>query len=143
MLLRNDSTVKHSIMIKLVFDDGLTRELEIQENDYIQVSYRKNGCMKCGVGIIKNIKPYFFTKRWIHQKESAVITLDMSSDLECNIDSFDIQDIIDIRKITPVDCNCCCCCCSSGNIVKPDNKPVIPVSAKGCPITYKGVRVSD
>lgn len=141
MLLRNESRVKHSIMIKLVFDDNLTRELEIQENEYIQVSYRKNGCIKYGVGVIKRIKPYFFTKKWIHRKESAVITLDMSTDLECCVDSFDLQDIVDVRKLTPIDY--CCCCCDSNTSVEKPFKPSIPVSSNGCPVTYKGVRIHD
>lgn len=135
MLLRNESKVKHSILIKLVFDDNLTRELEIQEDDYIQVSYRKNGCLKCGVGVIKKIKHYNLAFK---RKDSAIITLDMSTNLECNIDSFDIQDIIDVRKIIPIDCNCCCC----GNETS-DTKLSTPIPDCGYPVTYKGVKISD
>lgn len=109
MLLRNDSRVIHSIAIKLVFDDSLVRELTIQEGDYVNVSYRKNGCVKCGVGMVKSIRPYAFTKTWTCAKESATIIVDMSTDLQSNIDSFDMFDIVDIRKILPVDCKCCCC----------------------------------
>lgn len=135
MLLRNESKVKHSILIKLVFDDNLTRELEIQEGDYIQVSYRKNGCLKCGVGVIKKIKYYGLAFK---RKDSAIITLDMSTNLECNIDSFDIQDIIDIRTIIPIDCNCCCCGKETS-----ENKLSTPIPDCGYPVTYKGVRISD
>lgn len=142
MLLRNESRVKHSIIIKLVFDDNLTRELEIQEEEFVQVSYRKNGCMKSGVGVIKQIKPYLLTKEWSCKKQSAVITVDMSTDLECHVDSFDMQDIIDIRKLSPTDVYCCCCC-NSNIIQEKPNKPNIPISPEGCPITYKGVRIGD
>lgn len=111
MLLRNESRIKHSIEIKLIFDDNKTRELEINEFDYVQVSYRKNGCIKCGLGIIRNIKPYIHTKKWSFcKKESAIITLDMSeSNVSC-IDKIDLYDIIDIRKVQLEENNCECDC---------------------------------
>ena len=128
MLLRNESRIRHSILIKLVFDDDTCRELEVQEGDYISVSYRKNGYVRCGVGVIKNIKPYFFTKKWRCKSESAVITVDMSSDLQCNIDSFDLFDIIDIKRIIPVDCQCCCC--NVGNEIQQPNIPQEPTESQ-------------
>ena len=102
MLLRNESRIIHSINIKLVFDDNRTRELVINEYDHIQVSYRKNGCIQCGVGIIRKIKPYVHSKRFpFCKRASAIITLDMSEDLVSWVDKFDLYDIIDIRKIEP------------------------------------------
>lgn len=101
MLLRNESRVLHTISIKLVFDDNRVRELKIAEGDEVQVSYRKNGCINTGVGVIREIKPYMHTKRFPHIccMESAIITLDMSEDLVACVDKIDLYDIIDIRKV--------------------------------------------
>lgn len=100
MLLRNESRVRNFIDIKLVFDDNRTRELEIHELDKIQISYRKNGCIKCGVGVVRDIKPYAYTKKFpFCRKESAVITVDMSEDHVCCVDKIDMFDIIDVRKV--------------------------------------------
>ena len=106
MLLRNESRVKHSIMIKLVYDDNYVCELELQEGDFVQVSYRKNGCIKNAVGVIKKIKHFGFFKC----RDNATITLDMSTDLEAHIDTIELHDIIKIRHIEPIDFKCCCCC---------------------------------
>ena len=101
MLLRNESRVLHTIDIKLVFDDDKVRELKIAEGDTVQVSYRKNGCIARGTGVIRNIKPYVHTKKFPHIccMESAIITLDMSEDLIACVDKIDLYDIIDIRKV--------------------------------------------
>lgn len=107
MLLRNESRLKHIIHIKLVFDDKSVKELDLLEGDYVQVSYRKDCCMKNRVGVIKKIVPYHDWK--CRHRELAMITLDMSTDLHCEVDTFSIADIIDITQITPVDCKCCCC----------------------------------
>ena len=106
MLLRNESRVRHSIMIKLVYDDNSVCETEVQEGDFIQVSYRKNGCVKNGVGRIKKIKH----TGPINCKDNAVITIDMSTDLEAHLDAFELRDIIKIRNIEPFDFECKCCC---------------------------------
>ena len=98
MLLRNDSRIKHSIQIRLVFDDNRRRLLEIHEFDKVQISYRKNGRIKFGYGIIKKIKPYVYTKKWFSKKESAIIEIDMSSENNSKVECIDMYDIIDIRK---------------------------------------------
>ena len=141
MLLRNESRVKHSIQIKLVFDDDRVRELEISEFDYVQVSYRKNGCIRQGVGIIREIKPYMHSKRWTfcrRMAESAIITLDMSEDLVSCVDKFDMNDIIDIRKLKPP---CCCECCPGKDNTESEDKS--DENIVDCPVTDKGVGVSD
>ena len=102
MLLRNDSRVKHIIEIKLVFDDNTTRELEIYEGQCVHVSYKKNGCVKCGVGAIREIKPYI-KKICCRLIESAVITLDMSQDNCACVEKIELDDIIDIYHLC---CNC-------------------------------------
>ena len=110
MLLRNESRIKHTIEIKLVFDDGRTREVEINVGDEVQVSYRKNGCLRQAVGVIREIKPYSHTKKFpFCHRESAVIKLDMSEDLVCCVDKIDLFDIIDIRKLN-AEKTCCCEC---------------------------------
>ena len=58
MLLRNESRVKHVIEIKLVFDDNTTREIEIHEGECVHVSYKRNGCVKYGVGVIRKINAH-------------------------------------------------------------------------------------
>ena len=146
MLLRNESRIKHSIQIKLIFDDNRQRELEIQESDCVQVSYRKNGCLKQGVGVIRKIEPYVHTKKFSFCKESAVITLDMSEDYVCCSDRIDLYDIIDIRKVKivqpdsdnntkpdfEINNGCGCGCCKPKPIPKPSNRV-------GAVITNKGV----
>lgn len=157
MLLRNESRIRHSIQIKLVFDDNRKRELEIQECDCVQVSYRKNGCIRQGVGIIRKIEPYVHTKKFSFCKSgSAVITLDMSEDHVCCVDKFDMYDIIDIRKVQinkPEDdneitepdfdinngCNCGCNCQKP----EPEPQPIVKKNKTGCFITAKGVLIRD
>ena len=101
MLLRNESRILHTIDIKLVFDDNKVRELKIAEGDKVQVSYRKNGCIAYGTGVIRDIKPYIHTKRFPHicNMESAIIAVDMSEDSIARLDKIDLYDIIDIRKV--------------------------------------------
>lgn len=136
MLLRNESRIKHSIEIKLVFDDGKQRELEIHECDYIQVSYRKNGCLRCGVGIIRDIKPYVYTKRFpFCKRESAVITLDMSEDHVSCVDKIDMYDIIDIRILQSYDSDND----SEQEVIDPDFTVKKACCSVGCPVTNKGV----
>ena len=104
MLLRNESKVKYSIQIRLIFDDDRRRNLEIQVGDKIQVSYRRNGRIKCDIGIIKEIKPYIHSKRWhFSKKESAIIIVDMSEENVAMLEKIDMYDIIDIRKILPTE----------------------------------------
>ena len=152
MLLRNESRVKHSIEICLVFDDHRKRELEIQESDCIQVSYRKNGCIRQGVGVIRKIEPYIHTKKFSFcKRESAVITLDMSEDHVCCVDKFDIYDIIDIRKIQicepdnditepdfDVNSGHNCHCHQHHHVCRPVKKNKV-----GAFITEKGVKIRD
>lgn len=136
MLLRNESRVRHSIDIKLVFDDNRVRKLEINEGDYVQVSYRKNGCIKCGVGIIRDIKAYIHSKKWpFCKRESAVITLDMSEDFISCIDKIDMFDIIDIRKIEYDN--------TTDDNPNPDFDVKFNNNIVGCPITSKGVVIHD
>lgn len=140
MLLRNESRVRHSIDIKLIFDGDRKREITIKEHDNIQVSYRKNGCIKCGVGVITNIEPYKYTKgkRCCSFQESAIITIDMSEDYVACTQKIDLLDIIDIRK---VQCECVCQC--------PNKEQVNPdFTAKsetmvGAILTDKDVIVSE
>lgn len=158
MLLRNESRIRHSIQIKLVFDDNRKRELEIQECDCVQVSYRKNGCIRQGVGVIRKIEPYIHHKKFsCCARESAVITLDMSEDHVCCVDKFDIYDIIDIRKVQiskPEDddnnitepdfdvnngCQCGCNCQKP----EPEPEPIVKKNKTGCFITEKGVLIRD
>lgn len=142
MLLRNESRIRHSIDIKLVFDDGKKRELQIQEGDQVQVSYRKNGCIKCGVGVIRKITIVVFSKKrycCFNRRESAIITLDMSEDHVSCVDKFDIYDIIDIRKL----CNCQIC---PGEINDPDfdiTEDEDTSSDADDPLTDEGVDISD
>ena len=100
MLLRNESRIKHVIQVKLVFDDDKITELEIQEGDKIHVSYRKNGFARCGIGIIKEINPYVYSKK-LHfcRKETATIIVDMSLDNIAKVEKIDLYDIIDIIKL--------------------------------------------
>lgn len=161
MLLRNESRISHSIQIKLVFDDNRKRELEIQECDCVQVSYRKNGCIRQGVGVIRKIEPYIHTKKFSFcARESAIITLDMSEDHVCCVDKFDMYDIIDIRKVQvskpedddnitepDFDVNHGCHCdhhhhhhCHDP---KPEPQPIINKNKTGCFITEKGVLIRD
>lgn len=138
MLLRNESRVQHSIHIRLIFDDNKKRELDITEGDLVQVSYRKNHRINCGVGIIRDIKTYAPARRKENfcMRESAIITLDMSEDHVCCVDKFDMFDIIDIRIVKQCPCN-------------PDPTPDFDVkgtdttSIVGCPITSKGVTIYD
>ena len=103
MLLRNESKVKHSIEIKLVFDDNTKRELEIHVGECVQVSYRRNGCVRCGMGLIRDIVPYL--KKYCQKPvESASIILDMSDDNEACVDRIDLDDIIDIKLVYPCGC---------------------------------------
>lgn len=141
MLLRNESRIVHAIKIKLVFDDGRKRELEIHEFDHVQVSYRKNGCIRQGVGVIRNIKPYVHTKKWpFCKRASAIITLDMSEDLVCCVDKFDMLDIIDIRKVKPVEDNYGCQCgCNKTEEPEPDFEITRPGCMVGCPVTNEDV----
>ena len=131
MLLRNESRVKHIVQIRLVFDDNTKCELEIQEGDYVQISYRKNGCLRQSDGIIRKITPYIHTKKLSccikENYESAVITLDMSEEYECRVEKIDILDIIDI-KILPTDesCHHCCCCCANKQEVPEEPQPEEP-----------------
>ena len=118
MLLRNESRVKHSIDIKLVFDDGTVKELEIHEGNHIQISYRRNGCLKCGVGVIRRIKPYI--SKLCERRESAVIVLDMSEDNRAHVEKIDLEDIVDIKLICP----CCGCECSNQEVTKPETPEV-------------------
>ena len=104
MLLRNESKVKHSIDIKLVFDDNTCRELEIHEGEFVKVSYRRNGCVKHGMGIIREIKPYV-TKFRCPCGANAIIVLDMSENNNAHVEAIKLDDIIDIEFAQP-NCNC-------------------------------------
>lgn len=135
MLLRNESRIKHTIEIKLVFDDNRTREIEINVCDQVQMSYKKNGCLKQAVGVIRDIKPYVHTKRYpFCKRESAIITLDMSEDYVCCSDKIDLYDIIDIRKLNDG------CCCES-KTEEPDFTVRSPKCRVGYPVTNKEVVV--
>lgn len=108
MLLRNESKVKHSIDIKLVFDDNTTRELELREGDFVHVSYRNNGCLKHGIGIVKRIEPYlkkYYRCGCNQPVESALIVIDMSENNEACVVKIELCDIIDIKLVYP----CCSC----------------------------------
>ena len=137
MLLRNESRVKHSIDIKLVYDDNRTRELELNEGDFIQISYRKNGCATCGVGTIRNIKTYSYSRKFpFCKRESAVITLDMSEDYTCCVDKIDMFDIIDVRHVKKFE---------QDDVERSDSDFDVTGSKNttGCPITCKGVVIHD
>lgn len=135
MLLRNESRIVHAIKIKLVFDDGRKRELEIHEYDSVQVSYRKNGCIRQGVGVIRNIKPYVHSHKFpFCKRASAIITLDMSEDLVSCVDKFDMFDIIDIRKVQNTDTKYGCHCgCNNTEEVEPDFEITRPECPEDCP----------
>lgn len=142
MLLRNESRIRHSIDIKLVFDDNTTRELQIFEGLCVNISYRKNGCLRCGTGVISEIKPYIKRFR-CRVVESAVITLDMSEENYAHVDKIELDDIVDIKVV------CYCDCCPEKE-EKPE-PPKCPCTDKckepkvhysclvGTPITDKGV----
>lgn len=114
MLLRNESQVKHSIEVKLVFDDNTTRELELNVGDFIHVSYNRNGCVKCGMGVIRRIEPYI--KKWCcgEPKVTAHIVLDMSQDNHACVDKIELSDIVDVQIVYPE-----CCCPQIERPVKP------------------------
>jgi len=139
MLLRNESRIIHSINVKLVFDDGKTRELELHECDDIQISYRKNGCIKNGVGKIRHIKPYIYNKKWnscCSRRESAIIVVDMSEDYVSYVEKIDLFDILDVRIVDPSSLPT-----ESSNSSDFD---VTPGGCRvGCPITNKGVVASN
>ena len=103
MLLRNESRVKHSIEIKLVFDDNTCRELEIHEGEFIKISYRKDGYVKHGIGLIREIKIY--TKFRCPDRRNAAIVLDMSKNNNAQMEIIELDDIIDVEFAYP-DCNC-------------------------------------
>lgn len=107
MLIRNDSRVNYSIDIKLLFDDNSTKELTIKESDYIHVTYRKNGCVHCGIGTITRITPYFRT-RWdkCSAKSSAIITIDMSKQNDAHIEQINLYDIIDVYLLEKEEIQC-------------------------------------
>lgn len=103
MLIRNESRMMIILDIKLVFDDNTTRELQVKQFDCVQVSYRKNGCVRCGTGIIREIEPYIkhnYDPVCCCNKHSARITLDMSSDHVACVEKIDLYDIIDIRQVS-------------------------------------------
>lgn len=118
MLLRNESRVKHIIEIKLVFDDNTTREIEVYEGQCVHISYRRNGCVKCGLGVIKEIKPYI-KKVCCGIIETAVITLDMSQDNYACVEKIELDDIVDIYQP--------CCNCPSMEDSKPPVEEVVIV----------------
>ena len=121
MLLRNESKVYHSVHIKLVFDDASAKELDIYKTDYVRVDYRKNGCKESVTGAIVDIIPYIKSKCTCDdRRESALIKVDASKDFNSDIAVFDIGDIIDITKLTPV--HCCCCQCGNKNDNSSDDK---------------------
>lgn len=140
MLLRNESRVKHSIDINLVHDDDRVRKLELNEGDYIQISYRKDGRVKCGVGTIRRIETSIYAKRFpFCKRETAIITLDMSEDYTSCIAKINMFDIIDVRHVTPLGSNDSDC--SSGN---PDfDVTTCNKGHVGCIITEKGVVIHD
>ena len=108
MLLRNESKVKHSIDIKLVFDDNTTRELELEVGDFIHVSYRSNGCLEYGIGIVKRIEPFIKKYRQCCCNdilESALIVVDMSENNMSCVKKIELCDIVDIKFVYP----CCPC----------------------------------
>ena len=143
MLLRNESRISHIIHIKLVFDDNTQRELDIQVNDCVQVSYRKNGCLRQGVGVIRKIQHINISAKspGFCNRESAIITLDMSEDHVCCVDKIDIYDIVDIRHVRVdnleennnndfiVNNNECHCCCN-----KPEQNDSVAITEKGAVI---------
>ena len=105
MLLRNESTIKHYININLVFDDNTTKSLDIHEGEIVEVKYRRNDCIRTGVGMIKHIKP--FVKRSFkcnRQIESAYIVLDMSQNNLACTDKIELFDILDINFVYPNYC---------------------------------------
>ncbi len=109
MLIRNDSRVNYSIDIKLLFDDNSTKELTIKESDYIHITYRKNGCIKCGIGTITRINPYFRT-RWdkCNTKSSAIITVDMSKENDACIEQIELYNILDVYILDKENLKCPC-----------------------------------
>ena len=143
MLLRNESVVKHIIEIKLVFDDNTTREIEIYEGQCVHVSYRKNGCIKNGTGVIRKIKP-FIKKICCGIVESAVIELDMSQDNYACVEKIELDDILDISHL------CCKCpneeeppCDDETSNDCPCRKEVQYSCLTGAVLTNKGVVAHD
>mgnify|MGYP003304112510 CR=1 FL=1 len=105
MLLWNKSTIKHYININLEFDDNTTKSLDIHEGEIVEIKYRRNDCIRTGVGMIKHIKP--FIKRSFNcnrQIESAYIVLDMSKNNLACTDKIELFDILDVNFVYP---NCC------------------------------------
>lgn len=138
MLIRNESHIIRTIHIKLVFDDDTRRELILNEGDCVQVSYRKNGGIKVGVGIIKEISPYMKKKWQLNNcciKEGAVITLDMSEDHVACVDRFDLYDICDIRKVKVEEVE--------DTITDSDFTVCKSPCVVGCPVKNKGVDNSE
>lgn len=115
MLLRNESKVKHSIDIKLVFDDNTTRELELNVGDFIHVTYRRNGYLKCGIGIVKKIEPYIKKIRCSEPIITSLIVVDMSENNKACIDKIELDDIVDIKFVYP--------CCQCPPVEMPPSKP--------------------
>jgi hypothetical protein len=112
MLLRNESKVCNWIRVKLIFDDNSIKELDIHESDYVHVVYRKNGCKESVIGAVVDINPYIRKCACNNKKISAIIKVDASKEFNCEVVSFDMNDIIDITKLIPTKC----CCCHCGNI---------------------------
>lgn len=105
MLLRNESTIKHYININLTFDDNTTKSLDIHEGEIVEIKYRRNDCIRTGVGMIKHIKP--FIKRSFkcnRQIESAYIVLDMSQNNLACTDKIELFDILDVNFVYPEFC---------------------------------------
>lgn len=162
MLLRNESSVRHSIHIKLVFDDGSKRELYIHEGDLVEVKYRHNCSCVLGKGIIRKIEPYVtypycndsnvvnympYSRCAVnHIKESAIIYVDMSMDHNCCMKKIDLKDIVDIKLL--YDCNCPVekpepPCCHKPHHPKPECPTVQYSCFVGSPLTNKGVLGHD
>ena len=138
MLLRNESRVKHSIYIKLVYDDNKVRELELNEGDFIQISYRKNGYVKCGVGTIRKIETELHSNKFpFCKRETAVITLDMSEDFTSCVAKINMFDIMDVRHVSkPNETNT--------DVLSDSDFEVTGSKGNiGCPITEKGVVIHD
>ena len=117
MLIRNESKVCNWIRIKLVFDDDSIKELDIHETDYVHVEYRKNGCKKSVTGAIVAINPYMKKCACNNKILSAIIKVDASKEFNCDVVSFDMNDIIDITKLIPTKC----CCCKCGEVEVDDS----------------------
>ncbi len=135
MLLRNESRIKFSVQVNLVFDDKKPKSVEVNEGDRVLLVYRKNGRKVTRAGRISYIEAKVLNRKFDHKKTgyTAEFRFDYSEDFESKVDFIDLYDILDIRQLTDED------------FAEPptESTPVTPLNATvvGAPVVSGGRNV--